>query len=83
MIEEHYEIVSVRPTEPPADMDGANWHRYEIVQGTNTIRGYRQGSLNSVKEAVKQLVFQLNERRAGRHGRVHVVMSKSKQPAGK
>lgn len=83
MIEEHYEIVSVRPTEPPADMDGSNWHKYEIVQGTNTIRGYRQGSLKSVKEAVSQLVFQLNERRAGRRGRVHLVMPATKQPAEK
>jgi hypothetical protein len=83
MIEEHYEIVSVRPTEAPPDMDGSNWHRYVIVQGPNKIRGYRQGSLKSVKEAVSQLVFQLNERRAGRRGRVHLVMPTSKQPADK
>ena len=83
MNEEHYEIVSVRPTEPPADMDGSNWHRYEIVQGSNRIRGYRQGSLTSVKEAVRHLVFQLNERRAGRRGRVHLVMPTTKKPAEK
>jgi hypothetical protein len=83
MNEEHYEIVSVRPTEPPADMDGSNWHRYEIVQGSNRIRGYRQGSLTSVKEAVRDLVFQLNERRAGRRGRVHLVMPTTKKPAEK
>jgi hypothetical protein len=80
MIEENYEIVSVRPTEPPSDMDGTNWHSYVIVQGSNTIRGYRQGSLSSVREAVKDLVFRLNERRAGKRGRVHLVMPKSKKP---
>ena len=83
MIEENYEIVSVRPTEPPSDMAGTNWHSYVIVQGANTIRGYRQGTLNSVTKAVKELVFRLNERRAGRSGRVHLVMSKSKKPVDK
>jgi hypothetical protein len=80
MIEENYEIVSVRPMEPPSDMDGTNWHSYVIVQGSNTIRGYRQGSLSSVREAVKDLVFRLNERRAGKRGRVHLVMPKPKKP---
>lgn len=83
MAEENYEIVSVRPTEPPPDMDGSNWHSYVIVQGSNTIRGYRQGSLSSVTKAVKDLVFRLNERRAGKRGRVHIVMAKTKKPADK
>lgn len=83
MIEDNYEIVSVRPTEPPTDMDGTNWHSYVIVQGTNTIRGYRQGSLSTVTKAVKDLVIQLNERRAGKRGRVHLVMPKSKKPVVK
>ncbi len=83
MIKENYEIVSVRPTEPPSDMDGNNWHSYVIVQGTNTIRGYRQGSLSSVTKAVTDLVFRLNERRAGKRGRVHLVMSTSKKPVDK
>ncbi len=83
MIEENYEIVSVRPTEPPSDMDGSNWHSYVIVQGSNTIRGYRQGSLNSVTQAVKDLVFRLNERRAGKRGRVHLVMPPSKKTVDK
>lgn len=83
MIEENYKVVSVQPTEPPSDMDGTNWHSYVIVQGTNTIRGYRQGSLSSVKKAVKDLVFLLNERRAGKRGRVHLVMPNAKKPADK
>ncbi len=83
MIEDNYEIVSVRPTEPPTDMDGTNWHSYVIVQGANTIHGYRQGSLSTVTQAVRDLVIQLNERRAGKRGRVHLVMPTSKKPVDK
>ncbi len=83
MIEENYEIVSVQPTEPPSDMDGTNWHSYVIAQGTNTIRGYRRGSLRTVTKAVKDIVIKLNERRAGKRGRVNLVMSTSKKPADK
>ena len=83
MMEENYEIVSVRPTEPPQDMEGSDWHSYVIVQGTNTIRGYRQGSLNSVTREVTDLVFRLNERRAGKRGRVHLLMPTSKKSVNK
>lgn len=83
MIEEDYEIVSVQPTEPPSEMDGTNWHSYVIVQGTNTIRGYRRGSLRTVTKAVKDIVIKLNERRAGKTGRVNLVMSKPKSPVDK
>jgi hypothetical protein len=81
MIEDKYEIVSVQPTEPPPDMEGSNWHSYVIMQGSNTIRGYRQGNLNSVRKAVNDLVFRLNERRMGKRGRVHIVMPKTNKPA--
>jgi hypothetical protein len=77
MIEEHYEIESVRPAEPPPNMEGSNWHCYVIVQGSNTIRGYRQGSVGTVTNAVKEIVNQLNERRVGKRGRVHLVMPTS------
>ena len=83
MIQENYEIVSVQPTEPPSDMEGSNWHSYVIVQGPNKIHGYRQGSLNSVRKAVKELVIRLNERRTGKRGPVHIVLPPSKKPADK
>lgn len=79
MMEENYQIVSVKPTKPPYGLEGSDWHSYEIVQGSNTIRGYRQGSRNSVTKGVKELVFRLNERRAGKRGRVHLVIPKSKK----
>ena len=81
MLEDNYEIVSVRPAEAPSELEGSDWHRYEIAQGSNTIRGYRQGSLTSVKKAVKDIVFQLNQRRAGKRGRVHIVIPKNKAGA--
>lgn len=83
MTEENYEIVSVRPSEPPPDTDGTDWHCYVITQGTNTIRGYRQGNLNTVTNAVNDIVNRLNERRVGKRGRVHLVMPASRKSADK
>ena len=57
-----YAIESVERAEPPTGTEGANWHRYIIAQGTNTIHGYRQGSLKSVTAAVEEIVAQMNER---------------------
>ena len=73
LIEEPFQIVSVRRVDPPADTQGSNWYCYEIEQGKNMIRGYRQGSLRSVTDAVEEIVVQLNERRVGKRGRVHLT----------
>ena len=60
-----YEIVSIKPAEPPPNAEGANWYRYVIASDdTNTIRGCRQGSLKAVTSAVEAIVGQLNERHA-------------------
>ena len=75
MIEDDYEIVSLVSTIPPAHMDGTDWYCYVIGQGSNTIRGYQQGSLEAVREAVEEIVMRLNERRLGKRGRVHLDMS--------
>ena len=56
-------------------MGGTGWHCYVIEQGNNNIRGYRQGSIDSVTRAVEEIVFRLNERRRGKFGRVHLTMS--------
>jgi len=74
-----YEIVSILKTEPPPGAVGSDWHRYVIAQGTNTIHGYRQGSLDTVTTAVEENVAQLNERQFGKRGRVdHVPTPKNK-----
>ena len=68
MIEDDYEIVSVESTVPPEPMGGTGWHCYVIGQGTNTIRGYQQGSLAAVRQSVEEIVTRLNERRLGKRG---------------
>ena len=78
-----YEIVSVQKAQPPHGVEGTDWHRYIIVQGTNTIQGYRQGNLGAVTRAVKEIVAQLNERRIGKRGRVNLVMPAGSKPADK
>ena len=75
-----YEIVSVRKTEPPPGTEGANWHHYVIVQGANTIRGYRQGSLKAVTSAVEEIVVLLNERQLGKRGRVNLMPTPKRKP---
>lgn len=79
MNEAFYEIESVSPAEPPQGMDGTNWHCYIIVQGTNKIRGFRQGNRKAVMAAVEEIVTQLNERRGGKRGRVHVQLPSAKR----
>lgn len=68
-----YEIVSVQRAEPPPGLEGSDWYRYVITQGSNTINGCRQGNLNAVTLAVEEIVVQLNERRLGKRGRVNLV----------
>jgi hypothetical protein len=74
-MKEDYEILSVEPAEAPYGLGGSDWHHYVIVQGENSISGYRQGSLNSITRSVEEIVLRLNERRIGKRGRVHIDMS--------
>ncbi len=74
MITDDYEIVSIESADPPGDTVGTGWHRYVIIQGKNTIRGYQRGSTKAVRRAVEDIVVRLNERRRGRFGRVHLTM---------
>jgi len=71
LIEDDYEVVSVKSAVPPEHMVGTGWHCYVIGQGTNTIRGYQQGSLEIVRQSVEEIVTRLNERRLGKRGRVY------------
>lgn len=81
MSQEDYEIVSIKPTEPPKDMVGTGWQCYIIQQGDNRIRGYKQGNSKAVRLAVEEIVTRLNERRYGKSGRVHLQMSTQKKQA--
>ncbi len=79
-----YQIVSVRRAEPPPGAEGSDWHRYVIAfEGTDTIRGCRQGQLKAVTREVEEIVAQLNERQlkqSGKRGRVHLVWPPKKKP---
>lgn len=77
--EQHFEIESVLPMEPPEDSDGSEWHSYTITQGHNTIHGYREGSLGSVTLAAETIVGQLNERRMGKRARAQLVIPSKKK----
>ena len=65
----------MKPVSAPRGTVGTGWHCYVIAHGKNNIRGYRQGSIDTVTRDVEEIVFRLNERRRGRFGRVHLIMS--------
>ena len=71
-----FELGIVEPTDAPTGAEGDSWCRYTITQGPNTITGYRQGSVTAVKKAVLAEVAEMNERRGGQKGRVHIKLSK-------
>jgi hypothetical protein len=70
-----FQLGAIERTKAPAGAAGDNWCRYKIEQGPNTITGYRQGSPRTVKKAVADIITDLNERRAGRRGRVNLKPS--------
>ena len=77
---QYYEIVSIRPAEPPSGGKGSNWHHYVIAfEGNNTITGCRAGSLNVVTSGVEEMVTQLNERHRHKRGRVDLVSTPKKK----
>ena len=65
----------IESVKPPAEGEGKYWCKYTIVQGTNTITGYRQGGVKAVKKAVGEIVADMNQRRMGKRGRVHLTPS--------
>ena len=77
-----FSIGQIESVEPPAEGEGKYWCKYTIVQGTNTITGYRQGGVKAVRKAVNEIVADMNQRRMGKRGRVHLTpSSKSKASA--
>ncbi len=77
VMEQPYEIVSVRRAKPPPGTEGSYWYRYVIAfEGTNTIHGCRQGGLKAVTRAVEEIVAKLNERRLSKTSRGHLMLKK-------
>jgi len=73
---EPFALLSVHRSEPPTGSEGKDWVRYEIVQGSNLITGYRQGSVTSIKKVAEEIVVGLNERRSPKRGRVQLTQLK-------
>jgi len=76
---EQYELQNIEKAKAPDGGLGTGWFRYTIIQGQNTITGYRQGSQRTLTRAVKDIVIELNERRVGKRGRVHLTPSRKQQ----
>ena len=76
---EQYELENIEKAKAPDGGSGTGWFRYTIIQGQNTITGYRQGSQRTVTRAIKDIVIELNERRVGKRGRVHLTPSRKQQ----
>lgn len=81
--DDRFQISSIKTTEPPEGAPKATWYKYVITQGNNTILGQRPGTRKSVTAAVEEIVEQLNLRRAGKSGRVHLSSNRKKQATAK
>jgi len=68
-----FSLGEIESVEPPAEGAGKYWCKYTIVQGHNTITGYRQGGVKAVKKAVAGIIADMNQRRMGKRGRVHLT----------
>lgn len=79
---EPFEMVSVGRADAPPGADETEWYGYVIKQGSNTIRGCRQGTLAAVTAAVEEIVEKLNDRRVNKRGRTHIVL-RGRKPAQK
>jgi len=77
-----YQLDDIEKAKAPNGGDGKDWFRYTITQGRNRITGYKQGSQRAVTKAIKQIVLDLNERRGGKKGRVHLTPSRKKAANG-
>jgi hypothetical protein len=73
-----YTIQSIEPSDPPSGTEGSDWYQYVIVQGTNKISGYRQGSLESVRQSTEENIELLNERQFGKRARIQQSISAKK-----
>ena len=75
VLPEPFGLVSVAHCKAPEGAIGNRWFCYTLTQGQSTITGYRQGTKNEVTIAAEEMVVRLNERRAGKTGRVQLTPS--------
>lgn len=80
--DEPFELISIQKAAAPNGGEGNDWFSYRIAQGSNTITGYRQGSLSAIKESLQEIIVGLNERRSLKRGRVQLTQSRKPKAAG-
>ena len=61
VVESLYRLDSVVLSAAPEGCDGI-WYRYTIVQGANTIVGFRPGPLAELNVSLQDMLVRLNER---------------------
>ncbi len=76
-----FRLDTLQQIDAPAGCEGI-WHRYVIIQGTNTITGMRCGSEQDVSRALDDMVQRLNSRFARAQAKENGE-SKSKAAASK
>ncbi len=64
-----YRLVSIDSAAAPEGCTGRDWFAYRIVQGENTIAGFRQGDRSTVGADVETIVAGLNGRRDWKKGK--------------
>jgi len=79
--DEPFQLVSIQKASPPTGSEGSDWFSYRIAQCTNTITGYRQGSLTMIKASLHEIILGLNERRSLKRGRVQLTQTKKPKVA--
>lgn len=57
-----FRVGRIEKSQVPGGGDGADWHRYVLENGCNSITGFRRGTLQQVTEHALQLAQELNER---------------------
>lgn len=77
-VSQFYTIDSIESIDPPVGTEGTDWHQYVIVQGNNRISGYRQGNLESVRQATEENIELLNERQFGKRARIQQSVTAKK-----
>lgn len=57
-----YQVVTVEKTAPPEGVDGDNWYRYIIGQGSSRIEGLKSGTLKAVTQHAEFVAEEFNLR---------------------
>ena len=71
-----YNVVMVEKTTPPSGLEGDNWHRYVIGEGSTRIEGKKPGTLKAVTEHARLVADDLNAR-TGKGGSTYATRKRT------